>query len=225
MINDPHQNNILVSFESVIDTDIGLLRLIKKDYNTDFFYQSILDSPEYIWKDLLNRRPVLNPLYCIMDDETEEDEELSNNLYNQFMDEEYSKILDLSPPGTLSKIVGTNFYSKDLLKLTVLCKNQMEKDILDIKEIKYHDAIIADRKEIYTPKYEIISEKSVWDIDKYINLERNTLLIPDYGFNILIIEGNEDCPLLPKTLLDKYSEKNEFRVYNAYALEADLIPD
>lgn len=222
---DAHSSNILVSFESVIDIDIGLLRLIKKDYNTDFFYQSMLESPEYIWKDVLNRRPVLNPLYCIMDDETEEDQATSNDLYRQFMEEEYQKILDLSPVGTLAGIVGANMYSKDLLRLDVLCKNQMEKDILDIKGVKYHEAIIAERKSIYTKKYEIISEKSVWDIEQYINLERNTLLIPDYGFNVIIVPDHEDTPLLPKTLLEKYAPQNEFRVYNAYALDPDLLPD
>lgn len=222
---DVHSSNILVSFESVIDIDIGLLRLIKKDYNTDFFYQSMLESPEYIWKDVLNRRPVLNPLYCIMDDETEEQQAISDDLYRQFMEEEYQKILDLSPVGTLASIVGANMYSKDLLRLTVLCKNQMEKDILDIKGVQYHEAIIEDRKAIYTKKYEIISEKSVWDIEQYINLERNTLLIPDYGFNIIIVPGHEDTPLLPKTLLEKYATQNEFRIYNAYALDPDLLPD
>lgn len=220
-----HSSNILVSFESVIDIDIGLLRLIKKDYNTDFFYQSILESPEYIWKDILNRRPVLNPLYCVMDDDTDEQQAISDDLYRQFMDEEYQKILDLSPIGTLAGIVGANMYSKDLLRLDVLCKNQMEKDILDIKGVQYNNAIIAERKSIYTKKYEIISEKSVWDIEQYINLERNTLLIPDYGFNIIIVPGHEDTPLLPKTLLEKYATQNEFRVYNAYALDPDLIPD
>lgn len=222
---DFHTSNILVSFESVIDIDIGLLRLIKKDYNTDFFYQSILDSPEYIWKDILNRRPVINPLYCIMDDEEEEDEEISNDLYRQFMEEEYQKILDLSPLGTLAGIVGANMYSKDLLQLTVLCKNEMEKNILDIKGVKYHHAIIRERKDIYTQKYEVIAEKNVWDLEQYINLERNTLLIPDYGFNVLVLEGHEDTPLIPKPLLDKYSIKNEFRVYNAYPLDPDLIPE
>ena len=38
--------NILVSFESIIDTDMGLMRLIKSDYNSGFFYPTILNNTE-----------------------------------------------------------------------------------------------------------------------------------------------------------------------------------
>lgn len=220
-----HKSNILVSFDSVIDTDIGLMRLIKKDYNTDFFYQGILDSPEYIWKHLLELRPVPNPLYIIMDDETEEQTETMNNIYKQFMEEEYKKILELSPLGPLALIANANMYSDNLLSLTVLCKSQMEKDILKIKEVKFHEAIISDRKDIYTPKYEVIAEKNVWDLNQYVNLERNTLMIPDYRFNVLVVPGYEDTPLLPEEILEKYARKNEFKIYNAYALDQSILPE
>lgn len=220
-----HKSNILVSFDSVIDTDIGLMRLIKKDYNTDFFYQGILDSPEYIWKHLLELRPVPNPLYIIMDDETEEQTETMNNIYKQFMEEEYKKILELSPLGPLALIANANAYSDNLISLTVICKSQMEKDILKIKEVKFHEAIISDRKDIYTPNYEVIAEKNVWDLKQYVNLERNTLMIPDYRFNVLVVPGYEDTPLLPEEILEKYGRKNEFKIYNAYALDQSILPE
>lgn len=225
MSSQMHRSNILVSFDSIIDTDIGLMRLIKSDYNTDFFYKSIVDSPEYIWRDLLNRRNVPNPLSIIMDDETDEEFEQCEELYNQFMEKEYSKILDLSPTGALANIVKNNIYSKDLLQLTVLCKNEMEKNILTVKDVQYHEAIIAERKTIYPKKYEVIAEKNIWNYDEYIHLERNTLLVPDYRFNIFIIPGYEDTIVLPQDIIDKYTPQNEIRVYNAYALDQNLLPD
>lgn len=220
-----HKSAILVSFDSIIDIDIGLMRLIKMDYNTDFFYQSIVNAPEYIWRDLLNKRSVPNPLSIIMDDETDEEFQASQDLYDEFIDKEYSKILDLSPTGALANIVAANMYSKDLLQLNILCKNEMEKNILDIKGVQYHNAIIADRHEINTSKYEIVSEKNVWDYDKYIKLERNTLLFPDYRFNIFIFPGHEDTIVIPEEIINKFAYRNELRVYNAYALNPDLIPD
>lgn len=225
MSSQMHRSNILVSFDSIIDTDIGLMRLIKSDYNTDFFYKSIVDSPEYIWRDLLNRRNVPNPLSIIMDDETDEEFEQCEDLYNQFMEKEYSKILDLSPTGALANIVKNNIYSKDLLQLTVLCKNQMEKDILKIKDVQYHEAIISERKLINPKKYEVIVEKNIWDFNEYIHLERNTLLVPDYRFNIFIIPGYEDTIVLPQDIIDNFTPQNEIRVYNAYALDQELLPD
>lgn len=225
MSGEMHRSNILVSFDSIIDTDMGLMRLIKQEYNTDFFYESIVNSSEYIWRDLLNRRTVPNPLSIIMDDETDEDFEASQELYEKFMDEEYSKILDLSPTCALANIVNRNFYSKDLLKLTVLCESEQEKQILDIKGVTYHDTIIADRKQIYTKNYEIIAEKNIWNFDEYIYLERNTLLVPDFRFNIFIFPGHEDTIVLPPEIIEKYANRNEIRVYNAYAIDPDLIPD
>lgn len=218
-----HKSSILVSFDSIIDIDVGLMRLIKMEYNTDFFFQGILESPEFVWRDLLNKRSVPNPLTILMEDETREDFEKSQEIYNKFIEEEYSRILDLSPLGALANIVNANFYSKDLLQLTVLCKNEMEKNILDIKGVRYHDAIITERKDINSKKYEIISEKNIWDYDEYINLERNTLLFPDYRFNIFIFPDHEDTIVIPQDFIDKYANKNEIRVYNAYALNPDLI--
>lgn len=225
MSGEMHKSNILVSFDSIIDTDMGLMRLIKQEYNTGFFYESIVNAPEYIWRDLLNRRTVPNPLSIIMDDETDEDFEVSQELYEKFMDEEYSKILDLSPTCALANIVNANFYSKDLLRLTVLCESEQEKEILDIKGVTYYDALVADRKSIYTKNYEIIAEKNIWNFDEYIYLERNTLLIPDYRFNIFIFPEHKDTIVLPPDIIEKYAGRNEIRVYNAYALDPDLIPD
>lgn len=218
-----HKSNILVSFDSIIDIDIGLMRLIKMEYNTDFFYQDIVNAPEFIWKDLLERRNIPNPLSIIMDDETEEEMDLSQNIYDQFINEEYSKILDLSPLGALANVVNSNMYSKDLLRLTVLCKNELEKSILDIKGVTYNEAIICDRKEIYTPKFEIISEKNVWDYLDYVHLERNTLLVPDYRFNIFIFPEHEDTLLLPKEIIEALTPQNEFKIYNAYTIDRSVF--
>ena len=104
--------NILVSFESIIDTDMGLMRLIKSDYNSGFFYPTILNNTEEFQHLVLNLRTHPNPLVTLMDINNDDDLETANDLLRQFKDEEYQKILDLSPPATFNTILSSNMYYK-----------------------------------------------------------------------------------------------------------------
>lgn len=208
--------NILVSFESIIDTDMGLMRLIKSDYNSDFFYKSIVNNTEDFQHLVLNLRTHPNPLSILMDVENEEQYEQMIDLYNQFKDQEYQKILDLSPPGTLNKIISANMYSKDLFNVSVICNNQAEADILGIKEIQCNEILVRDKKDVSLKKYQVIAVKDVSELDDYLKVERKNIYVPDYRFNVKRIKGFTD-PLLPKHILETYGGKNDIMVYAAYA--------
>lgn len=207
--------NILVSFESIIDTDMGLMRLIKSDYNSGFFYPTILENTEEFQHLVLNLRTHPNPLVTLMDIDNDDDLETANDLLRQFKDQEYQKILDLSPPGTFNTILSANMYSKELLKTTVVCRSQAEAGILKIKEINAEPLICKDLKEISLKNYQVIAVKDVSELDQYVNLERKAIYVPDYRFNVKRVK-NFDSPLLPQHTLEDYADKNEFYVYAAY---------
>ena len=207
--------NILVSFESIIDTDMGLMRLIKKDYNTDFFYPGVINNTEDFQHLVLNLRNSPNPLYTIMDVETDEQKEIADDLFRQFKDQEYKKILDLSPPGTINTILSSNMYNQDLFKVTVLCNSQSEVDILKIKDIVFNDILMCNRNEISLKKYQVLAIKDLAELDEFVNLEKKDIYVPDYRFNIKKIKGFKDA-LLPAHVLEEYAGKNDFNVYSAY---------
>ena len=212
--------NILVSFESIIDTDMGLMRLIKSDYNSGFFYPTILNNTEEFQHLVLNLRTHPNPLVTLMDINNDDELETANDLLRQFKDEEYQKILDLSPPATFNTILSSNMYSKDLFKPTVICRSQAEADILKVKEINAEPLICNDLKNISIKKYQVITVKDVSELDNFVNIERKSIYVPDYRFNVKRVKGFEG-PLLPQYILEDYADKNEFNVYAAYTYQTE----
>lgn len=210
--------NILASFESIIDIDMGLMRLIKRDYNTNFFYQFLLENSEDNQHVILNRRTNPNLLRAISDDKTEEQQFALDDLYNQFMKDEYSNILKLSPVSTFYRIILSNVFKNNIFKVSVVCKNQEEADILQEKGVECTPIIVDKKDKIYLKKYDVISVKNVFELDEYFNVNGKIIFIPDYRFNVMEIPQDKEL-LLPEEILIKYGINNQLNIYNAYVYE------
>ena len=83
-----------IPFDMVIDTEMGLMKLIEFEYNNNFFYNHLLGNDEYV-KLLLRDREKRNPLSIIAKNGTSEEE--LDDMYRQFMETRYNDILRLSP--------------------------------------------------------------------------------------------------------------------------------
>lgn len=210
--------NILASFESIIDIDMGLMRLIKRDYNTNFFYQFLLENSEDNQHVILNRRTNPNLLRAISDDKTEEQQFALDDLYNQFMKDEYSNILNLSPVSTFYRIILSNVFKNNIFKVSVVCKTQEEADILQEKGVECTPIIVDKKDKIYLKKYDVISVKNVFELDEYFNVNGKIIFIPDYRFNVMEIPQDKEL-LLPEEILIKYGINNQLNIYNAYVYE------
>lgn len=210
--------NILASFESIIDIDMGLMRLIKRDYNTNFFYQFLLENSEDNQHVILNRRTNPNLLRAISDDKTEEQQFALDDLYNQFMKDEYSNILKLSPVSTFYRIILSNVFKNNIFKVSVVCKTQEEADILQEKGVECTPIIVDKKDKIYLKKYDVISVKNVFELDEYFNVNGKIIFIPDYRFNVMEIPQDKEL-LLPEEILIKYGINNQLNIYNAYIYE------
>lgn len=210
--------NILASFESIIDIDMGLMRLIKRDYNTNFFYQFLLENSEDNQHVILNRRTNPNLLRAISDDKTEEQQFALDDLYNQFMKDEYFNILKLSPVSTFYRIILSNVFKNNIFKVSVVCKTQEEADILQEKGVECTPIIVDKKDKIYLKKYDVISVKNVFELDEYFNVNGKIIFIPDYRFNVMEIPQDKEL-LLPEEILIKYGINNQLNIYNAYVYE------
>lgn len=217
--------NILASFDSIVDTDMGLLRLIRMDYNTDFFFPGIVNNEEDNQHYVLSLRDNPNPLSVVMDYETDEEKEVADNLFKQFKDQEYQKILDLSPLSTFNMIIDSGSYlNPDMLRVDVYCNTQEEADILSVKEVKYRDSIIVERdknniyKNININKYNAVVVKDLSELDYIYNLKGKIIYIPSYHFNVASIEGFKDA-VLPEWVIEKYGNTNDFQIYSAYVFK------
>ena len=177
----------LIPFNCIVDTDVGLIDLIKNEYrSSDMFNIGLLDS--FInKKDLIKylyHRSTFNPIVPFMNNK--EDIETADDLYNQFINKRYNDILNRSPVTGLYKLVSLLNYSNELAPM-ITYSNQIEYDIIEhnstLNKIKN---IIIDDIAIQDLKLNVFYFKSV--IDTYfrkcipILLSKNIIIL-DYDYN------------------------------------------
>lgn len=213
---------VLMPFNVLIDTDVGLWNLIQFDYRNDiFFLKGMLDMSDTHKKYFMITRDNRNPLMTIL---SEPDETLANDFYSQFMDKEYDQILKLSPNTDVCKILDVMKKSKSsIIRLTILCKNEKEKEIVLSRKLGHDSIIIGDFSSISISDYGTIFIKDIEDLDKFRHIEGKAIYVANYGFNILMDKDNIN-PVLPLDILEKYAGENEFYVYSVYNLDPRELP-
>ena len=214
--------NVLVPFDVIIDIDMGLLKLIEYDYhNEDFFLKGILNTTETNQKYFLMSRSIVNVVEALL---TVEDKELADDLYRQFIEKEYDQILKLSCNTSicdLTLLLRSNM--NQVVRMTIMCNNEQERDLIQKRKISCFDTIISSPEKINLDKYGTLFVKNVYDLDKYRNVEGKSIYVPSYGFNVTINPELPD-PLLPKDILLKYGNLNEFEIYTPYVLDPKKMP-
>ena len=79
-----YTTDVLVPFNLIVDTDMGLIKLLEFDYsNTEYFHEGILNTEEENQQYLLNTRNNRNPLSIVF---KKDDPELMDDLYKQFIE-------------------------------------------------------------------------------------------------------------------------------------------
>lgn len=176
-------NSVLIPFNTIIDIDIGLLRVIKEEFNNDkYLYTSLLTADTNGLRQLLYEREEPNPLNFLLKDEWLSS---SDSLYSDFMDKSLDKIIKKSSPNAIKSLVDTFFISK-LVDIDILCSNNYEKDHISKIYHKQNLSIIveSDYSNIDISKYDTIFIKVYQDILKFTNLLGKNIYLLDYKFNI-----------------------------------------
>lgn len=214
--------NVLIPFNLLVDTDMGLLKLIEYEYHNDeYFWPGMIDCDDTLKQFSLLSRTDPNPLSVVM---KSEDPELQKDLYNQFMEKEYSSILKLSSNTSLCAISSILRTSIDKsVRVTVLCKSQEEADLIEKRRIPVENNILGEPETISLDKYNVLFLKDVEDIRRYKNVDGKEIYIANYGFN-MVIEPDEEQPLLPMEVLYDYAGSNEFSLISVYTFRPEDIP-
>lgn len=213
---------ILLPFETVIDIDIGLWNIIKYQYNNHaFFLERLINTSEANQKYFMMVRDNRNPLLTLL---TEPSEELADDFYSQFMEQEYDNILELSPNTDICKMLDSMKRDKSsIIRATILCKDEKQKHIIETRNIQHDSIIISDYNRVSLKDYGTIFVKDIKDLDKYRIVEGKTIYVANYGFNILM-DPDKVNPLIPIEVLEKYGNTNEFYIYSVYTLDPRKMP-
>lgn len=122
------RSEILINFDCYVDTEYGLIQLIKNNYlDTDVFDIEKLSLPSRkIFLSLIDREEQ-NPLSVIAKDNVSKKD--LDDYYKEFMEEEYDNILNLSVTTELKSLLEL-MKSEPSIHVTILCKNEKEKEAL-----------------------------------------------------------------------------------------------
>lgn len=218
--------DILIPFELVVDLDIGLLKLVRFEYsNNDYFYKGILQGMDDCLRYALMTREDPNPLSIAA--VNPDDHETLDGFYKQFMEREYTKIMNLSQDTAISdltKVSGMTSASDRIVRITIMCRSEEEKKLINLRKMNPFRVIVSSPEKVDLSQYKALFVKNAYDLDMYRNVEALNLYIANYGFNLVKDPSHSNTPGLPIDIVAKYSKDNEINIFTVYNLDPDKIP-
>lgn len=208
--------NPIFDFQAICDTDLGLYRLIKRDYyDKNIFDNNLFDNnDERFIKTMLLCRDKFNPLFIFCKKNIYPDKEI-DDLYRQFLNEEYDNILKLSPPTNIMDIATISNSIKNIVNVTVLCKDKKEIEWLNKynKKLKY---IVSDYKDFKLDKYDTIYIKDIYDLLFFDQdtIDMKNIIIPRFLFNLENGSRKIEMPIIEVS--NKYYKRNKFITVDPY---------
>ena len=136
MTNHGANNKILaplISFDTIVDIDFGLINLIYTNYLDEsvFDINFFLDNTKNIIAKLYLRKEI-NPLYIIAKKDIER--ERLDNYYVEFMNEKITDIYNLSITTEVLNMIQTFNQSQEIVP-TILCYNEEQLEALKDEDI------------------------------------------------------------------------------------------
>lgn len=207
----------LISFDCIFDTDFGLLKLIRREYfdttvfSSDFFVNN--ETTRQLTSTIYMRESK-NPLsLCVKNKDINIDE-----LYEEFMEREYSKILNYAMPTEIYNLLEYFKLSGDI-KPTILYKDNRELELLKKFELTKNIKTIHidDINNLENIPYQQFFFKELFDETLYTlcsRLSKKTIYLMSYLFNIkdnkdIILNKNSGILSLNKNviyLMDMYNK-------------------
>lgn len=212
-------SNVLIEADMLIDSDIGVIRLINDLYcDKSIFFKSVTNMESNKLKGLLKNRTMSNPLQVAVRDEA--DTELMDSIYNQFMENEYNAIMERSVLTSIFELL-INFMATDgLIVPTIVFKNIKQEEVLNILldnyKGKYH--IVCDKDQLFdVSQYSEIFVKDIRNLVRYKNLHGKTIFLADILMNTDIEKYNGSGTLQPpEPFIEIYMTRNKIKYISLY---------
>lgn len=192
------RSELLIDFNALVDTEIGLFELIRREYlDPDVFNVELLNSDIKKLLSLLITREEVNPLYLIANNNI--DRKDLDDYYKEFMETKYIDILIYSVTTEMERLIALS-KSEPSVHVTFLCNSKAEIDLLKfingLKDIKYHTILSKDINDvsIYTSYYfKYITD----DLSKYIFKFKN------YYFSSYKLNFDNEMKFIKREYIDK----------------------
>lgn len=205
--------NVLVDFDTIIDTDFGLLKLLQEEYNNrKFISNKFLMMKDIILIHSLVNREEVNPLYLAINGMQFD----LDVLYNQFMDIEYRKILQNSIETNICDFINVLITNDNAI--SIYCKNLLEQQLIEKKfKGKAKTIVTDDVSAIDISDYGSIIIKDFSKILNFKNLRLKDIYVANYKFNI-----TDDVPLKDISMI--ISGINNIKLIDVYNTDRFVVP-
>lgn len=208
--------NPLFDFQALCDTDYGLYKLIKQDYyDRDIFDNNLFDSTDdrYI-RTILLCRQYFNPLFIFCKKGAMKQEEM-DNLYKEFLDKEYDRILELSTPTAIMDIASVSNNVNNLVNVTILCETEKEQEWI-LKNDNKLNCTVSDYNNFNLSKFDAIYIKDIYTLLKFDQntLKNKHIMFPRFIFNLELGSRNTEIPIIEVS--QKYYKENKFAILDPY---------
>lgn len=222
--------NILITFNMLVDTDLGLLHIIKDKYNDpDVFDSDVLNLDEKILKGLLQMRPFRNPLMIIMKDKNEEQADV---FLKELMLTEYENITRSSKPTTLIEVVKRFIDASANMRIEILCMTKLEAGIIsnlmdDYPAATYKLIIQSEHADVDLSSYDTMFINYLDELLEFdvATIDGKNIMVTNHYFN-LNPEMFEEKRI---TVKDEYAvlfgSRNEFYTVSLYNYDESYYLD
>lgn len=206
----------LFSFHTIIDTDIGLLNLIRNQYLDErVFKKDFFETPFYEQIYNLYHRKEDNLLYLFA--KHPEDKETLDGYYHEFLEKCYDEILEMSISTEVFHLFQSCILSPEF-KVSILCYDQREIDFIE-KEPDFAGAekiLLSSLNQKSKNKYEQFFFKKIEEIEEFRNLIAKTFYISTFGVNLNELE---DDLKEYETIYYVIKRKNNISLFDMYDKE------
>jgi hypothetical protein len=214
--------NALIPFNLIIDTEVGLIRLLRDKYNNNqLFYPGILDMPDKNLIYELHIRKNKNPISITITENCKN--EMIESWYNELINLHYDEILERSIPTALYRFMNMCNNSNGVVKLNLLCNKQLEEQYIKKLDIPILPTIIVedDYKKINLTGYDSIYIKNYSDILNFKEVQGKNLFIGNYKYNLEPNDKGIEVPNLAiSALLAPY---NKIAVIDVHPIDVTYI--
>lgn len=202
----------LISFTSIVDTDVGLVNLIRKEYlDTRVFEKSFFDMDFYkIIKSLYHRKE-RNLLYLFAKDKS--NTELLDSYYNEFIERCMPEILQMSITTEVLSLVEY-FNNSQEIKATILCYSEDQLKIIEDEPVlkKNRKVLFSNLSERDKESFSQYFFKEVEEIENFKKCRNKTFYISSFRANFT--EENDVKEL--DFLKDIYRNINAINIFDMY---------
>lgn len=204
MFFDNKINKILIPFDCLFDTDIGVFRVISKYYaNNSVFNLELLNKDGELRDQLKDYN---NPLELVIRDEYKHK---ANDFYLEFLTKEMEKINLESMPikqmiDFVSKIEGTK-----MGLITFIAIDDTQKEIL--QRIFNNPVIKGNYESIDVKRFDIVFVKRLSNANFFKNIEGKYIYTFDYSYNVDRTNPTNPLPLIHHCI-DLIENNNSIKV-------------